>query len=532
MMLDFDEMLVKVKNPQIKKYLEESFTSYRVGNYRSAILTIWIAAMFDLVKKFEILVDQREPSALTKWRTLKPKIEDHKNWEMELIESAKAIDMISRYEADTLKGLITTRNRYAHPSFDEIGELFDPTPEEVRYFIRALYDIVLSQPAQLGAYYVKQLLEKIKSPTFFVANLFVDELTIAKDSVIEVINKINKKQVPRLIKDLFKSLHSPVSKEHELNIICFIVNLWDNRIEREVSNAVLASWNIYIEDNQLSPTVAEAILSYPEQLNRLSDKSQKKIEEFLVTNFLKNGKNSASFTSFLSYADVVPLAQYILEVAPQYISLDKVIERSTRYADLFGSKFGFVFGKSIFDRAREVLKTRSGYKVNSVLDALRKCDIWETANNCLLLEEEINFANELIYSLNSNNFATMNLLNFNDRNNTPIKWVKLLLEHWSDEMRVNSIISRSLPAYLEHYLGLVERYNSELSSYARLNEDIEIIEKMIKTNDYAYDSILDLKSNNSLWIFWQNTLIEYSNNCLPTLFSKMLISGFTTNHGA
>src|SRR4028119_663208 len=125
MMLDFDEILVNVKNPQVKKYLEESIRSYRVGNYRSAILAVWVAAMFDLVKKFEILVAQRESTAISKWKDLKPKIEAHKNWEMELIHAAKAVAMISRYEADTLEALSQTRNRYAHPSFDDVGTLFD-----------------------------------------------------------------------------------------------------------------------------------------------------------------------------------------------------------------------------------------------------------------------------------------------------------------------------------------------------------------------------------------------------------------------
>ena len=84
-MLDFDEILVSVKNPQIKRYVKESIKSYQVGNYRSAIISIWIAAMFDLVKKFEILVDQCEPTAISKWNELKPKVEEHKNWENQLI---------------------------------------------------------------------------------------------------------------------------------------------------------------------------------------------------------------------------------------------------------------------------------------------------------------------------------------------------------------------------------------------------------------------------------------------------------------
>jgi hypothetical protein len=224
-MLDFDEILVSVKNPQIQKYLEESIKSYQIGNYRSAILAVWIATMFDLVKKFEVLVEQREPTAIEKWKSLEPKIADHQNWEQALIHAAKAVAMISRYEADTLESLSKTRNRYAHPSFDEGGTLFDPTPEEVRYFIRTLYDIVLSQPAQLGTFYVNQLLESLKDPTFFPNQLFVDELTELKDHVVDKVSRINSKQVPRLIKELFKALNSPSNKEHELNVSCFLVNI-------------------------------------------------------------------------------------------------------------------------------------------------------------------------------------------------------------------------------------------------------------------------------------------------------------------
>ncbi|MBD1822341.1 hypothetical protein H6F51_07500 [Cyanobacteria bacterium FACHB-DQ100] len=68
-MLDFDEILVSIRNPQIQKYVEEAIKSYRIGNYRSAILAVWVATMFDLVKKFEILVEQRKPNAIQKWGT-------------------------------------------------------------------------------------------------------------------------------------------------------------------------------------------------------------------------------------------------------------------------------------------------------------------------------------------------------------------------------------------------------------------------------------------------------------------------------
>jgi hypothetical protein len=246
-MLDFDEIIANVKNPQTRKYLEESIKSYSIGNYRSAILAVWVAAMFDLVQKFKILVEQKEPTATQEWNnSLKKKIEDHKNWELELIHAAKRIDMISQYEAASLESLSKTRNRYAHPSFDEVGILFDPTPEEVRYFIRTLYDIVLSQPAQLGTFYVNQILDSIKGSTFFSDEPIIDELILIKKNVIDKVKRINSRQIPRLVKQLFLALSSPNSKEHKLNIICFLVNIWAAKVDLQLQHQISSDWENYI----------------------------------------------------------------------------------------------------------------------------------------------------------------------------------------------------------------------------------------------------------------------------------------------
>jgi hypothetical protein len=314
-MLDFDEILVGVKNPQIQKYLEESIKSYQIGNYRSAILAVWIATMFDLVKKFEVLVEQREPTAIEKWRSLEPKITDHQNWEQALIHAAKAVAMISRYEADTLESLSKTRNRYAHPSFDEVGALFDPTPEEVRYFIRTLYDIVLSQPAQLGAFYVNQMLESIKNSTFFPNQPYVDELIQLKEHVVEKVNRINSRQIPRLIRELFKALNSPISKDHELNILCLLVNIWGLRAELQLSSEISTYWNEYILEKDLSRGVLESILNYPECINELSSQAQKIVRSVFISQILERRRSSESAIRFLTAADVIPLAQSILNDA-------------------------------------------------------------------------------------------------------------------------------------------------------------------------------------------------------------------------
>lgn len=522
-MLDFDEILVNVKNPQVKKYLKESIRSYGVGNYRSAILAVWIATMFDLVNKFEVLVEQREPTAIDKWNNLKPKIEDHKNWEMELIHAAKAVAMISRYEADTLEALSKTRNRYAHPSFDDVGTLFDPTPEEVRYFIRTLYDIVLSQPAQLGAFYVNQLLEAIKNPTFFTTKLFADQLASAKNDVSEKVSRINQKQIPRLIKELFQALNSPSSNEHELNILCFLINLWGTQTELQLPIKISTYWDDYISDKGLSIRALEAILNYPECLNELSERSQQAIDTFLRTeflDFLMLGSSRKFFQKFLAYADVVPLAKSLLDDFPNQIPIDEAMQRSGHYESLLGDKYGEIFGQAIFNETRQILLTCDGYKVNPALSALRKCGIWNIANT-LSSTEQISFANELIDSLNSNNFETMNLLNFNNRKDIPIRWSKLMLEQWSAKLQTNHLIQEKFLSYLEHYLGLVERYMTELGTYPGLEEALNTVVTLTK-EDRDLKRVSKLTSNEALWAFWKNVLAEHQDVIVSTPLEEMI----------
>jgi hypothetical protein len=383
-MLDFDEIIANVKNPQTRKYLEESIKSYSIGNYRSAILAVWVAAMFDLVQKFKILVEQKEPTATQEWNnSLKKKIEDHKNWELELIHAAKRIDMISQYEAASLESLSKTRNRYAHPSFDEVGILFDPTPEEVRYFIRTLYDIVLSQPAQLGTFYVNQILDSIKGSTFFSDEPIIDELILIKENVIDKVKRINSRQIPRLVKQLFLDLSSPNSKEHKLNVICFLVNIWAAKVNLQLQHQISSDWENYIINQELDDEILEGVLNYPECINQLSQKAQDKVGLCFKSRFFDRVKYSESAIQFLAASDVVPLAKNILDDASNSIPINKLIQRSSEYKDLFGNKFSEIFGTQILDETRIALRTLNGYKVNPILSLLRECKIWNIADNLI-----------------------------------------------------------------------------------------------------------------------------------------------------
>ena len=52
---DLDKLLLRCRDPQSKVFLAEAIACYRAGAYRAAIISTWIALVFDLISKFKEL---------------------------------------------------------------------------------------------------------------------------------------------------------------------------------------------------------------------------------------------------------------------------------------------------------------------------------------------------------------------------------------------------------------------------------------------------------------------------------------------
>jgi hypothetical protein len=273
----------------------------------------------------------------------------------------------------------------------------------------------------------------------------------------------------------------------------------------QIPSEISSYWNDYILDQELNLRALEAILSYPECINELSEQAQQKVGVAFKAQILNRRRSSESAIKFLAAADIVPLAQSVLNEASSLIPLDKILEQGWHYTYLFGDKFAPLFGKDILNETQRALKTRNWDQINRALSLLRECGIWDLANTLSPMEQET-FANALIVSLTDNTWETMNLLGFTNRNEIPIRWVKLLLEQWSMQLDRDPRDRKRLPYYLEHYLSLVERYINELENYAKLEETVQIVAKIISEDSHASESVSKLESNETLWIFWQDLL--------------------------
>ena len=169
---DLDELLLRCRAPQSKSFLAEAIACYRAGAYRSAIISTWIAVVFDLISKFKELaltgdteaqraVDDIERMYLT------DDITAALRFERNVLEQAREkFQLISYIEQEDLQRLFNDRNRCAHPSLRSLEEPYQPSGELVRTHIHNAVVVLLQHPPVQGRKALQTVLEAIESDMF------------------------------------------------------------------------------------------------------------------------------------------------------------------------------------------------------------------------------------------------------------------------------------------------------------------------------------------------------------------------------
>ncbi len=176
---DLDELILKCHGPSARAYIEEAVMAYKVGAYRSSIITTWIAVYFDLVDKLRVH-DRAGVSAASTWmRDFEEKVAAFDpgdpakargitSMEGQILNCAKdpEIGIITAVEWEDLKRLREDRHRCAHPTFLNEVDQFVPTAERARNHIRAAIDGVLSKRSVPGRLLTKRIISHAQSSYF------------------------------------------------------------------------------------------------------------------------------------------------------------------------------------------------------------------------------------------------------------------------------------------------------------------------------------------------------------------------------
>ncbi|NET43404.1 hypothetical protein [Okeania sp. SIO2B3] len=154
---DLEALLLEIENDNIRAYAGEAIVSYSAGAYRSAIVSIWIAVVYDLYQKFRIISETYRDEAAQKSIERIDKIRNNTDkkqvasWERNILKDASdEVKMITNLEYEHLDRIQQDRHRCAHPVLDSEGLLFQPTPELARTHIRTAIEVLLSQPPIIG----------------------------------------------------------------------------------------------------------------------------------------------------------------------------------------------------------------------------------------------------------------------------------------------------------------------------------------------------------------------------------------------
>lgn len=154
---DLESLLLEIPDENIRAYAGEAIASYSAGAYRSAIVSIWIAVVYDLYQKFRYLDEQfGDPAAKQCLEEIErirsnPDKKQVSAWERTILDKAfNDVKMLTSTEYEHLDRIQQDRHRCAHPVLDAEGFLFQPLPELARSHIRIAIETLLSQPPIIG----------------------------------------------------------------------------------------------------------------------------------------------------------------------------------------------------------------------------------------------------------------------------------------------------------------------------------------------------------------------------------------------
>ena len=183
---DIDSITLQVRDRESQRLIMEAIAAYRGGALRSAVISTWIAAVYDLIAKLRELSTQGEAAPRSFVHSLDEAVVNHnvvklQQIENQILEKAHGeFQLLAHHEYTALNRIQKDRNLCAHPAFAEQDELYKPTPKLVRSHIVHAIQYLLIHPPLQGRSAIERFETDILSPSFPVAPNDIDTFLRAK----------------------------------------------------------------------------------------------------------------------------------------------------------------------------------------------------------------------------------------------------------------------------------------------------------------------------------------------------------------
>ncbi|AFZ01563.1 hypothetical protein [Calothrix sp. PCC 6303] len=396
--IDLDELIVRCRDKQAKKFIQEAVACYKVGAYRSCIVAIWNAVVFDFLHKLrelELLGDKEASQLLEHFEKLSSEKKVKELWQFESDIPKKALkpfELISIVEMSDIERLFEDRSRCAHPSMTSLEEPFEATAELARYHLRSAVTHLLERPPVQGRAARDRVFQDIKSeyfPTvpelaikyFQKSPLARARLALIKDVILGLTISLLTENLPEderarqfsaihAISSMYPEQTREILNEKLSDIIINKVqdNHWDNVI---IYLGHIKTWDTLTELCQLKA------VAFIEKLNifdasRYGSLSEKNAEVFLEAfhiAFLKEAISiklqSLTLNKLLSFNEfsekklqenlVSKIIQPILEKAIPKASFDNLIAMKSKNNNSLNDKINLYLAETIKEAFLEEL---------------------------------------------------------------------------------------------------------------------------------------------------------------------------------
>ncbi|MGH8895449.1 MAG: hypothetical protein ACRDZ4_00155 [Egibacteraceae bacterium] len=192
-MLNLDEQIGKVWNPDVRPLVAEAYRCYATGAARACIALTWVAVCADLIEKVSRLAEDGEGAAagmVSKIEAARKRgldaqaVKMMQDMEREILDKATELELIDSIDQRELERLREDRHLCAHPSLRPLGEFYEPRVEQARAHLAAALEIVLTHSPSQGQKAMARFRNHLIDPSFtessdYLMHAFFDNVRTA-----------------------------------------------------------------------------------------------------------------------------------------------------------------------------------------------------------------------------------------------------------------------------------------------------------------------------------------------------------------
>lgn len=291
-MSDFSVELAaeRIQNHRTREYFSEVYQDYVAGSYRSATVMLWSVVVCDLLFKLEEMRDAyHDTTASSILRDLEGRRTGNLSspeWESHLLDLVSSrTSLLEIGDCETLRNLHAHRHLSAHPVLDQSDTLYSPTREQVRAYMRAALESVLTKPSLL----TRKALDAFTDDVCTKAPILPDEGSFCSYLEAKYFNHLTPVVLGQLFRGVWNiTFHAPDTQGEEnrrslFRALCLLYEVAGDVCESAVHNEPSYFSEIGVSDTQLG--LLSAFLSrHPQTWFVLTDQARAPIRAFLDRN--------------------------------------------------------------------------------------------------------------------------------------------------------------------------------------------------------------------------------------------------------